>query len=66
MLTTGFTGNQRSRHINIRYYFAKDYIDKGVIAIRYKSTNDMIADVLTKPLMGGHFKLLRDIMLGIK
>ena len=65
MLTTGFTGNRRSRHINIRFYFAKDYIDKGLVIVKYKPSSEMIADVLSKPLTGRLFKEMRDKLLGI-
>ena len=47
------TGN--SRHINIRYFFVKDRIDKGEMRVDYVPTNVMLADYFTKPLMGKRF-----------
>ena len=47
------TGN--SRHINIRYFFVKDRIDKGEMRVDYLPTNVMLADYFTKPLMGKRF-----------
>ena len=39
----------RTKHINIRYHFVRDEINKNDIEIKYIPTNDMIADFLTKP-----------------
>lgn len=42
--------NKRSKHIDTKYHHAKDLCGKGVIQLRYCSTNEMIADIFTKPL----------------
>ena len=41
------TGN--SRHINIRYFFIKDRVDKGEVDIMYCPTGQMLADFLQSP-----------------
>jgi hypothetical protein len=41
---------KRAKHINVRYFFVKDRIDKGEIKIQHCPTDDMIADFFTKPL----------------
>lgn len=41
---------QRTRHIMIKYNFVKDSIDNNQLILRYKSTNEMTADLLTKCL----------------
>ena len=64
MLKTGFTGNKRSRHVNVRFYFAKDYIERNIISLVYKPSSEMVADVLSKPLGGRLFKHFRAILLG--
>ena len=56
------TGN--SRHIDIRYFFVKDRIDKGEFEITYCNTEDMIADFFTKPLQGNIFRKFRDMIMG--
>ena len=58
------TGN--SRHINVRYFFVKDRIDKGELKVEYCPTLLMIADYFTKPLMGARFRELRDVIMGYK
>jgi hypothetical protein len=43
----------RTRHINIRYYFVKERVERGDIEFKYVPTDEMLADILTKPLQGG-------------
>ena len=40
----------RTKHIDIRWHFIKFCIDDGTIAITYCPTENMTADILTKPL----------------
>ena len=56
------TGN--SRHINVRYFFIKDRVDKGEVRVEYLPTSLMLADYFTKPLNGTQFNYLRDIIMG--
>ena len=56
------TGN--SRHINIRYFFVKDRIDKGELRVEYCPSSIMLADFFTKPLQGQLFKKFRDVIMG--
>ena len=43
---------KRSRHVDVRFFFIKDRVKRGEIDIGYCSTDNMIADFLTKPLQG--------------
>ena len=54
---------EKTRHINIRYFFVKDRVEAGEIEIKYCPTEYMIADILTKPLQGQAFRDMRDILL---
>ena len=63
LVKKGQPTSERSRHINIRYFFVKDRVDQGEVKIEYKATNEMLADVLTKPLQGSLFTRLRDELL---
>ena len=58
------TGN--SRHIDIRYFFTKDRVDKGEFKIEYCPTYKMVADYFSKPRQGRAFKFMRDIIMGYK
>jgi hypothetical protein len=40
----------RTKHIDTRYHFAKDLKAKGHVEFMYCASEDMIADILTKPL----------------
>ena len=44
------TDHARTKHIDIKYHFTREAFAKGMIDIEYISTEDMIADVLTKAL----------------
>jgi hypothetical protein len=60
------SAGQRSRHINIRYFFIKDKIDKNEINLMYCPTGEMIADFFSKPQQGSMFRHFRDIIMGVK
>lgn len=49
-IVEGFKLNNRTKHIDIKYHFVKDYIKRGIIQCEYCPTDDMQADLLTKPL----------------
>jgi hypothetical protein len=59
----GSSSSDRTRHVSIRYFWMKDRIEAGDIEVIYKPTDDMIADVLTKPLHGDKFTRLRNLLL---
>ena len=56
--------NQKSRHINVRYFFVKDRLHGNNIKVTYCPTERMIADFLTKPLQGRLFRLFRAVLMG--
>jgi hypothetical protein len=59
------SSSQRTRHINIRYFFIKDRITSKEIEVQYCPTDNMLADFHTKPLQGTKFKQFRDMLLGL-
>jgi hypothetical protein len=60
----GRSNSDRTKHIGIRYFFVKQYIENGTMKIQHCPTLQMIADILTKPLQGELFRRLRDLLLG--
>jgi len=44
----------KSKHINVKLHFVRDTISAGVIVMRWCSTHDMIACILTKISLHGH------------
>jgi hypothetical protein len=55
LLEKGKTVRQRTRHINIRYFFIQDKVATGEMKIVYKHTENMLADFFVKPLRGSLF-----------
>jgi hypothetical protein len=51
------SSSQHTKHITkANYFLIKDYCDAGVINVKFCPTNQMWADVLTKPLQGQKFR----------
>ena len=40
----------RMKHLDLRYYWLRDAVDKGTLGIDYVPTDSMVADILTKSL----------------
>ena len=59
------SSGKRTRHINIRYYFITDRINMKEIEVEWCPTKEMVADFMTKPLQGSHFRRLRDLTMGM-
>jgi hypothetical protein len=55
--------SQRSQHIDIKYFFLRDQTIEKDITIQYTPTEEMIADILTKPLQGNQFIKLRNTLM---
>jgi hypothetical protein len=58
------SSGQRSRHINIRYFFITDHSKSNNIRIVHCPTEDMLADFFTKPLQGSLFRKFCAVLLG--
>jgi hypothetical protein len=63
MVKAGKSTSDRTRHIHVRYFFVKDRVDSGEIMIQHLPTDDMIADFLSKPLVGARFAKLKQKLL---
>jgi hypothetical protein len=49
----------RTKHIKIRNFFVKGFIDEGDLTVEWLRTEDMVADVETKPLQGAPWRHLK-------
>ncbi|GJU46468.1 copia protein [Tanacetum coccineum] len=58
-LSKNLVQHSRTKHIEIRHYFLRDNVQKGNISIKKVSSEDNIADLLTKPLKHEPFNYLR-------
>ena len=54
---------RNSRHIDVRYFFAKDRVDTEGIDIVYCPTEQMLADFFTKPLQGSLFRRFKAVLM---
>ena len=51
--------HKRTKHNDIKYHFVREKTQDGTIELNYCPTNEMVADILTKPLSKGQFEYLR-------
>jgi hypothetical protein len=47
--------SKRTKHIKAKFFFIKHYHHSGKIDLQYCPTDNMWADILTKPLQGSKF-----------
>ena len=59
LIRNGRSNSERTRHVDIRYFYLHDKLSIGDVDITYIPTEEMIADILTKPLQGELFRKLR-------
>ena len=62
----GTGSSERTRHVHILYFWVKDRIAAKGIEVIFMSTDDMIADILTKPLQCEKIVALRNKLLNWK
>ena len=59
-MTKNLVFHDRSKHIEIRYFYIQDMMQKGAINLQYVSTDEQVADVLMKPLSRVKFENFQD------
>jgi ATP sulfurylase len=52
-LTENLVFHDRSKHIEIKYHFIRDCVQRGAVKLEYISTDEQVADILTKSLPRG-------------
>jgi hypothetical protein len=52
--------HERSKHIDAKFHFIRDCVEDGRLCLEYASTQDQLADVLTKALGRARFSDLRN------
>nr|GEV38392.1 retrovirus-related Pol polyprotein from transposon TNT 1-94 [Tanacetum cinerariifolium] len=50
--------HSRSKHIDIRHYFIREHVEKGVVELFFVTTDYQLADIFTKALPRERFKFL--------
>jgi hypothetical protein len=54
--------HERSKHIEIKYYFIRDKFQEGEVKLEYIPTDEQTSDILTKPLSKIKFAYFREKM----
>ena len=49
LATTAKTGS-RTKHVDVRYHFVREYIEKGILKVVFVRSAENVADVMTKNL----------------
>lgn len=55
----------RAKHLHVKYHYVRELVRERVMNVEYLSTKEMIADVLTKPLVSDQFQYLASKLLGV-
>ena len=52
--------HDNSKHIEIKYHYIRDMVQRGSMKLQYVAIDKQIADVLTKPLVRVKFEYFRE------
>lgn len=58
-LSINAINHEHNKHILLKFHFVKEAADKNFIVLVYKSTQELVADLLTKPVRPPRFDSLR-------
>ena len=57
------SSSKSTKHIHVRFFYIKDFIDCGDMSVEYFPTGEICADILTNPLQGIAFKKMRAMLM---
>lgn len=57
--------HKKSKHIDVRYHYVREQYSEGNFMLEYVSSEDQLADIITKPIPRKQFEYLRE-KLGIQ
>ena len=57
------SSSKRTKHIKAKYFFIRHFHHTGELDLQYCPTKQKWADVLTKPLQGAKFRLMRAFLM---
>ena len=56
--------HRRTKHIDIKFHFIREAVERGDVVLTFTSTSTQVADLLTKPLPKARTQKLRDYIMG--
>jgi hypothetical protein len=59
------SSGKRTWHFDIKYFYVTDLVGRNEVKIEYCSTDEMIADYNTKPVVGRKFALFCNRMMNL-
>ena len=59
------SSSKRTRHFNIKYFYITALIHRNELRIEYCPTDEMLADYMTKPLVGPPFEKMRALLMNL-
>ena len=67
LMEHGDSSSDKSKHMKIRYFYIKEKVDQGIIEIQHQGTEEMWADLLTKPITNKKkFAIMRSKILNLQ
>ncbi|XP_046848062.1 secreted RxLR effector protein 161-like [Xenia sp. Carnegie-2017] len=55
---------QRTKHIDVKYHFIRSNINAGNVVVNYCPTDDMVADIFTKPVTRNKLMNFKEFIFG--
>ena len=52
--------HDKLKHIEIKYHYIRDMVQRGAVKLQYVAMDEQIADLLTKPLARVKFEYFRE------
>ena len=65
MIQGGRSNSEKSRHVDIRFYFVCIWVQNGEVIVKYVCAKIMVADLLTKPIQGAKFPICAGYWWGV-
>ena len=63
-LCTNPVGRAKHKHVDLADHYARELFENGIITITFVPTDEMVADIFTKPLAEGKFKKFSKAIMG--
>ena len=58
-----YSSGKRTRHFDIKYFYITDLIERKEVEVQFCPSNPMLADYMTKPLVGEQFMKMRTLIM---